>query len=71
MNSCSFQNFVHLVRLQRTSSSGSSGLVGVGEGTGKKHETYVAAFGGHLFYDLFLKDRGDAMDPLAHPWIRY
>ena len=22
---------------------------------GKKHEIYVAAFGGHLFYDLFLQ----------------
>ena len=26
-----------------------------GWGGGKKHEIYVAAFGGHLFYDLFLQ----------------
>ena len=36
------------------SSSGSSGRV---RGTGK-HEIYAAAFGGHLFYDLFSQDRG-------------
>ena len=34
-------------------SIGSSGRVG--GGGGKKHEIYVAAFGGHLFYDLFLQ----------------
>ena len=26
-----------------------------GGGGGKKHEIYVVAFGGHLFYDLFLQ----------------
>ena len=25
---------------------------------GKKHEIYVAAFGGHLFYDLFVQGWG-------------
>ena len=45
-------------------SSESSSHVGGAE----KHEIYVAAFGGHLFYDLFL--RGGGMAPLA-PWIRY
>ena len=40
-------------------SSGSSGWV---RGT-KKHEIYAAAFGGHLFYDLFLQGHG----PLGPP----
>ena len=44
-------------------SSGSSGRVRGGE----KHEIYAAAFGGHLFYDLFLQGRG-APRP---PWIHY
>ena len=35
-------------------SSGSSGWVG----GAKKHEIYVAAFGGHLFYDLFVQGWG-------------
>ena len=43
---------------------------GAGEGGGKKHELYVAAFGGHLFYDLFVQG-GGAMAPSAPPWIRY
>ena len=34
-------------------SIGSSSWVGVGRG--KKHKIYLAAFGGHLFYDLFLQ----------------
>ena len=25
----------------------------------EKHEIYVAAFGGHLFYDLFSQNRGE------------
>ena len=30
----------------------------------KKHEIYAAAFGGHLFYDLFLQGQGrEAMSP--------
>ena len=37
-------------------SSGSNGRVG-----GEKHEIYMAAFGSHLFYDLFLQD-------LRGPW---
>ena len=43
-------------------SSGSSGWVGGAE----KHEIYAAAFGGHLFYDLFLQGRGRGMDPSAY-----
>ena len=37
-----------------------------GKGGTEKHEIYVAAFGGHLFYDLFLQSRGGggAMAPL-------
>ena len=35
-----------------------------GEGA-KKHEIYVAAYGGHLFYDLFLQGWGRGMAPLA------
>ena len=36
---------------------GSSGPVGRGGG-GKKHEIYVAAFGGHLFMTYFYRARG-------------
>ena len=32
----------------------------------KKHEIYVAAFGGHLFYDLFVQGWGGAWPP-RHP----
>ena len=46
-------------------SSGSSGRVRGGE----KHEIYAAAFGGHLFYDLFSQGRG--VMPPRPPWIRY
>ena len=35
----------------RFNSIGSSGWVG----GAKKHEIYVATFGGHLFFDLFLQ----------------
>ena len=42
---------------------GSSGRVG----RGKKHEIYVAAFGGHLFYDLFVQGWGGALAPSAPP----
>ena len=45
-------------------SSGSSGRV---RGGAEKHEIYAAAFGGHLFYDLFSQGRGGAMAPLAPP----
>ena len=39
---------------------------GGGGGGGKKHEIYVAAFGGHLFYDLFVQGwGGGAMAPSA------
>ena len=51
---------------ERGGSIGSSGWVG----GAKKHEIYVTAFGGHLFYDLFLQGWG-AMAPSAPPWIRY
>ena len=42
-------------------SIGSSDRVG---GGGKKHEIYMAAFGGHLFYDLFVQGWG-GMGPSA------
>ena len=46
----------------RDISIGSSGRVGEG---GKKHEIYVAAFGSHLFYDLFVQGLGGSpLDPL-------
>ena len=32
----------------------------------KKHEIYMAAFGGHLFYDLFVQGWGGAW-PSRHP----
>ena len=41
-------------------SSGSSGRV---RGGAEKHEIYAAAFGGHLFYDLFLQGRGGPWPP--------
>ena len=44
-------------------SIGSSGWVG---GGAKKHEIYVAAIGGHLFYDLFLQGLGGPWPP-RHP----
>ena len=45
-------------------SSGSSGWVRGGE----KHEIYVAAYGGHLFCDLFSQGRGGrAIAPSAPP----
>ena len=40
--------------------------LGGGGGGAKKHEIYVAAFGGHLFYDLFLQALG-GHDPLGTP----
>ena len=36
-----------------------------GWGGGKKHEIYVAAFGGHLFYDLFVRGWGGGHGPLG------
>ena len=45
-------------------SIGSSGRVG--RGGGKKHEIYVAAFGGHLYYDLFVQGWRGAWPP-RHP----
>ena len=47
-------------------SSGSSGRV---RGGAEKHEIYAAAFGGHLFYDLFSQGQG-GHGPRP-PWIRY
>ena len=44
-------------------SSGSSGRV---RGGGEKHEIYVAAFGGHLFYDFIFTGPGGGD---VHPWI--
>ena len=41
-----------------------------GKGRGKKHEIYAAAFGGHLFYDLFSQGRGGPWPP-APLRIRY
>ena len=51
--------------------SASDSAAGWGGGGAKKHEIYVAAFGGHLFYDLFV--RGGGRGPLGTPppWIRY
>ena len=40
--------------------------MGVGGGA-QKHEIYAAAFGGHLFYELFLQGRGRAHGPLGPP----
>ena len=40
-------------------------VAGWGGGGGKKHEIYAVAFGGHLFYGLFLQSRG--YGPLAPP----
>ena len=51
------------VPLTLSSSTRSSGRVG----RDKKHEIYVAAFGGHLFYDLFLQGWGGDMAPSAPP----
>ena len=45
-------------------SCGSSGRV---RGGGEKHEIYAAAFGGHLFYDLFLQGRGGPWPPRPPP----
>ena len=42
----------------KNSPSGSSRSSGRARGRGKKHEIYAAAFGGHLFYDLFSQDGG-------------
>ena len=41
-------------------SSGSRGRV---RGGAEKHEIYVAAFGSHLFYDLFLQGQGGPWPP--------
>ena len=49
---------------------GSSGRVR--RGGGKKHEIYVAAFGGHLFYDQFLQGGGMAPSaPQIHYWTNW
>ena len=37
-----------------------------GGGRGKKHEIYGAAFGGHLFYDLFLQGWGGMAPSAPH-----
>ena len=49
------------------SSSGSSGRV---RGGAEKHEINAAAFGSHLFYDLFTQGQGGRWPPRP-PWIRY
>ena len=36
-------------------------------GRAEKHEIYVAAFDGHLFYDLFSQGQGEGHGPLAPP----
>ena len=46
---------------------GFSGRVGGGE----KHEIYLAAFGGHLFYDLFVQGWEGPWPPRHPTWIRY
>ena len=50
---------LEIIFLELKFSSGSSGRVRGGE----KHEIYVAAFGGHLFYDLFSQGWGGAWPP--------
>ena len=45
-------------------SIGSSGRVGEGA---KKHEIYMAAFGGHIFYDLFVQGWRGGHGPLGTP----
>ena len=45
----------------------SIGSSGWEEGGAKKHEVYVAAFGDHLFYDLFLQGWGGGTWPPRHP----
>ena len=64
--SCLEEQFVWHCLLKQ-SSSGSSGRVRGAE----KHEIYAAAFGGHLFYDLFSQGRGGPWPPRPPPWIRY
>ena len=46
--------FLNVTQMLSSLSSGSSSRI---EG-GEKHEIYMAAFGDHLFYDLFLQDQG-------------
>ena len=58
-NECNF-----ILTLNHLFSIGSSGRVG----GAKKHEIYVAAFGGHLFYDLFVQGWGGGGPwPPRHP----
>ena len=57
MYRCEFVVFVKCLMLK--DSSGSSGRVRGAE----KHEIYAAAFGGHLFYDLFLQGQGGPWPP--------
>ena len=59
----SHANFPPVIEFWILTSSGSSGRV---RGGGEKHEIYAAAFGGHLFYDLFSQGRG-GHSPLAPP----
>ena len=57
------KSVVYLVK--KGNSSGSSGRI---EGGAEKHEIYAAAFGSHLFYDLFSQGLGGgAMAPSAPP----
>ena len=52
--------------------STSDPAAGLGGGEAKKHEIYVAAFSGHLFYNLFVQGWGGGHGPLGTPpWIRY
>ena len=47
-------------------SSGSSGRV---RGGAEKHKIYAAAFGGHLFYDLFSQGQGGPSPPPLDPLL--
>ena len=70
MGNLSFVNLLRFLRYILNGQMDSIGSSGRIEG-GKKHEIYVAAFGGHLFYDLFVQGWRGAMAPSAPPWIRY
>ena len=52
--------------LSSSITDGSIGSSGRGGGR-KKHEIYVTAFGGHLFYDLFLQGGGGGAWPPRPP----
>ena len=42
-------------------------VAGLGRGGGERNEIYEAAFGGHLFYDLFLYGGAGGHGPIGSP----